>query len=133
MIKDEAEKPADISKILDLALEYNPSLAMRDISTPRMWVHEGCDIDLDIIPTMQQITKKKRGISTFSYFTNAVLASRDRRMLLKKEEENTIPKDEEYYCKIFDWMESKGLPLTEEQERRLSIWKQKSPTRENEA
>jgi len=134
MIKDEAEKPADISKILKLALDYNPSLAMRDISTPRMWISEGCDIELDIIPTISEIIKKPRRniISTFSYFTNPVLAARDKRLIIKQQRE-AIPIEkimqsrQQMIDKGYDWM------LTDQQKKELEAYKQKSPTPKNEA
>lgn len=140
MIKDEAEKPADISKILRLALEYNPSLAMRDISTPRMWVKSGCDIELDILPAMSDIVKKPRNrlISTFSYFTNAVMAAKDKRAIipevLKAVEQKESP-EAVYERKIQGWLwkQKRGMFMFDHELEEIERWKQKSPTRENEA
>lgn len=36
----ETTPPIDISKVIDLALEYNPNLAMAELSTIRMWTNE---------------------------------------------------------------------------------------------
>ena len=140
MIKDQTEKPADISKILKLALEYNPSLAMRDISTPRMWVSSGCDVDLDIIPTMTDIIKKPRQrlIGSFSYFTTAIMAAKDRRTTIpeileqiKQQESPEIIKERIMQGRL--WKRKIGLFMTDKEEKELDDWIQKSPTRVNGA
>lgn len=76
----------NISLIMDFALDYNPALAMRDLSTVHMWMNEGCDIESDIMPTLKEITQrrgktKKDKIGTFAYFTNSVRAARDKRLI----------------------------------------------------
>lgn len=82
----------NIEPILKLLLDYNQALAMRDISTPYIWINSGCDIEQDIMPTIKEILKRRNPaqskIATFSYFTNAVLSARDKRnspVLNKKE------------------------------------------------
>ncbi len=119
MIKDEAEKPADIKKIIDLALAYNPSMAFADLSTVRMWINEGCSIEDDILPVMQSIMKWKKGVSVFRYFTNPILESRDKRLIKEKQIKEAIKAPEQHYIQIYLWKRKKGLSLTDEQEKEL--------------
>jgi hypothetical protein len=127
MKPDKAEKPADISKVIDLALAYNPMMATADLSTARMWVNEGCSIELDILPTMKKIMEWKKGVSAFRYFTNPILEARDKRLIGEKQAKEAIKAPESHYISIYKWKRSKGLPLTTEEERKLDEWIQKSP------
>lgn len=82
----QAAKPCDIGSVIDFALEYNPNLAFSDLQTIHMWLNEGCDIELDILPIMREITERRSKqkadkISTFSYFTNSVRGARDKRII----------------------------------------------------
>src|SRR4051812_48605096 len=101
---ESTEKPADISKVIDLVIKYNPNLAMADLGTIRMWVSEGCDIDKDIIPTIERLTKNKKGIGVFKYFTNAILEARDKRLIAAPatiiKTEKTHPSD---FAKAYAW------------------------------
>ncbi len=128
MQPDKAEKPADISAIIDLALLYNPNLAMADLSTPRMWVAEGCAIKTDILPTMQQIMKRKQGITAFRYFTNAILEARDKRLVAQKTAKQAVEQPEAYYISIYKWKRQRGISLGMVEEQKLKEYE----ARENE-
>lgn len=125
------EKPLDISPIIDLAIEYNPMLCAADLSTPRMWVNEGCSIELDILPAMLIVIKRrpaiKSKIGTFSYFTNPVLASRDSR-LAKAAIENksgikTLESDPEYYARLWVWKRDRlNQEMSSDQIKHIDGW-----------
>lgn len=98
----------DLSPVIDLALQYNPHMASRDIITINLWVNEGCDIEKDILPTMRLLMQKNPRISTFSYFTNAIQVARLKRELEGKEEERILDKDwEERKAKRMAWVRDK--------------------------
>lgn len=105
--------PPDISIIIDLALNYNPSLCMADFSTIRMWIGAGCSIDLDIVPVMQTIIKTrpvgKSKINTFSYFTNPVLASHNKRIAQIKVKDSEKPLDNSALARIYAWKRNMGM------------------------
>jgi hypothetical protein len=126
MIPDKAEKPADISKVIDLALAYNPMMATADLSTPRMWINEGCTVD-EILDVMKGIMKWKKGIGAFRYFTNPILEARDKRLIVEKQAREAVKAPESHYISIYKWKRSKGMMLTTEEERQLNEWIQKNP------
>lgn len=94
--QDIAIQPKDISRVIALALDYNPMLATADMSTIRMWANEGCSVELDIIPTIEAIIKKPRPkkIGSFSYFTNAVLTARDKRGAVERTQPIELSKEQ---------------------------------------
>lgn len=109
----------NISPVIDFALQYNPMLATKDLSTIYTWVNEGCDIELDILPTMKEITERRHKmpnrdkISTFSYFNNPIRAARDKRQLAPKLAQiNTPPTKEELdllKAKSIRWLMERGI------------------------
>lgn len=108
----------NIGPVIDFALEYNPSLALRDISTIYMWLNEGCEIDKDILPIMREITEKrakgrKDKITTFSYFTNSVRAARDKRLIAPiANDKLKVPSPEErdaHRAQNIRWHKDRGL------------------------
>lgn len=106
-----------IEPILTLLLDYNPSLATRDISIPYVWLNAGCDIEKDILPIIKEIIKRrspaKPKISTFSYFTNAVLSARDRRLMpVLNKVEKTQDEQDALRAKNIRWHKDKGLRTT---------------------
>lgn len=50
------------------------------ISEPIRWVEGGCDIDLDIIPTLRSFRARGRPIRGWGYCSEAVFETRDRRL-----------------------------------------------------
>lgn len=106
---DIATQPADISKIIDLALDYNPMLATADISTPRMWVNAGCDIELDIIHVMENIMSRKKGISSFSYFTNPIMTARDKRKAVEATTQRPQSEKDAVRAKNMRWIIDTGI------------------------
>jgi hypothetical protein len=115
--QDIAKKPADISRIIDIALEYNPMLATADLSTPYMWCNAGCDIELDILPVMKEIMAKRkdRKIVTFSYFTNPVMASRDKRGVEARVERKPLDPKTRYERLI--WLRGVNISISLEDEK----------------
>ena len=126
--KPEQPKIYDISKVLDLALEYNPMLAAKDISTIHYWMSAGATEE-DILAAMKKSMSWKKGISSFNYWTNPVMALRDARLAKEKMESEKPPIDCDQYIKIYQWKRDRGMPLTSEQQAALDDYeKQKSPT-----
>jgi hypothetical protein len=114
---DVGQKPADISKIIDLALEYNPMMATADLSTPYVWCNAGCDIELDILPVMKEIMAKRkdRKISTFSYFTNPIMASRDKRGVEARLEKKPLDPKTRYERLI--WLKGVNISISSDDEK----------------
>ena len=55
-----------------------PGLA--SMMVPQMWIDQGCDIDRDIVPTIEGVVAKgKRGINTWDYFTKPVAEAKAKR------------------------------------------------------
>lgn len=107
-----------IKPIIDLALSYNEMLCIRDSSTPYMWISAGCDMEKDILPTMKEIIKRrpkdKPKISSYSYFTNAVYAARDKRELEAEIKTKQIrPVDPKWMAKAYAWKRRMGLQYDE--------------------
>lgn len=50
----------------------HPGIAVLHI--PQMWLREGCDLELDVLPTIREIGARKHGnkIRDWKYFTPAV-------------------------------------------------------------
>lgn len=129
MIVHGHEKPVmtNIGAVLDFALAYNPMLAVRDLTTINYWIADGCDIEKDILPTMQKICERKKGISSFNYFTKAITTARDLRVSQAKVESNNTPVDGNRLLAIIQWKLDRGLPITVEQQNLLDQNK-KAPT-----
>jgi len=115
----------NIKKVLDLVIDKSPCMVTADISTVYMWVNEGCLIEDDILPTMEEIFKKKKGIRTFSYFTNAVLAARDKRGIAKTITKKNTP-DPLLILKSWAWKRGKGIYLSKAQEDELDAYEAKN-------
>jgi hypothetical protein len=62
------DNPANCSGLIGLAV-------------PRMWLDGGCDLELDVIPTLEAVGKRDRGkrIRSWDYFTQAVVDAKARR------------------------------------------------------
>lgn len=50
------------------------------LSEPYHWVTNGCDIDLDILPTLRSFGAKGKPIKSWGYCTAAVFEARDKRL-----------------------------------------------------
>lgn len=53
-----------------------------NLSTPIMWLNQGCDLDADVLPTLRAVGKVRHGrrIRSWDYFTSAVQQARDKRI-----------------------------------------------------
>lgn len=116
----ETPEVISIKPVLDYALEYNPMLATRDITTVTYWVAAGCDIEKDILPQMKKVCAWKKGVSSFNYFTKPIMAARDLRQVEEKRnaEKQAIPV--ERLVQAYQWKRERGLPLTDEQNKILN-------------
>lgn len=49
-------------------------LGLLNLATPQMWLDQGADLELDVLPTLRAIGRRDHGkrIKTWNYFTNAV-------------------------------------------------------------
>ena len=52
------------------------------LSEPLGWLNSGCDLEMDVVPTIQRVVQTARGarISGWAYFRAAVTEARDRRL-----------------------------------------------------
>lgn len=66
----------DLRKAAGLCDAISPNLFI--LSEPIRWLEAGCDMALDIIPTLK--AKSHPRVSTWSYFNNAVFETRDKRI-----------------------------------------------------
>lgn len=111
--------PPDLSGVIGLALAHNDMLATKDISTIYVWLGEGCDLDLDILPAMKEVIERrpkgKSKISTFSYFSNPVRAARDKRLALAKVAETRAkPVEPKLLANAYAWKCDRGLYLDDD-------------------
>jgi len=53
--------------------------ALLILSDPINWIANGCDIDLDILPTVKALSSKANRITTWAYFSNAVYEAKAKR------------------------------------------------------
>lgn len=75
----------DLSPIIDLCIARCQKLAMcGNFYAPRSWLEAGCDMQKDILPVMNRLLDKNLNVSTFSYFTRAVMEARDARIATEK-------------------------------------------------
>lgn len=56
-------------------------LGLLTAGTPMMWLESGCDLERDVIPTLEALGKKHHGkrIRSWDYFSNAIVEARDKR------------------------------------------------------
>lgn len=56
-------------------------MGLLSVATPLMWLKEGADLDLDVIPTLKAADKKYHGkrIKNWSYFTPMVAEAKAKR------------------------------------------------------
>lgn len=87
-------------------------------------------MELDVLPAMTEVIKRrdprKSKISTFSYFTNPVLAARDKRMAAPKIAKLTEPPSKEALAKSYAWKRKRGMWLNSGEERILDEYEQQN-------
>jgi hypothetical protein len=56
-------------------------LGLLNLATPQMWISQGCDLELDVIPTLQAAGKKYHGkrIRDWNYFTGMIAEAKAKR------------------------------------------------------
>lgn len=108
----EKSKKTDFERIFDCATKLCPNLIPRNNSVIYVWLSEGCDVDKDIIPTIETIGKKKPDLSSFSYFTPAIKQARETRRNAEKifSEEGKYKKiSDERRAEIIEFREKMGM------------------------
>jgi hypothetical protein len=57
-------------------------MGLLSVGIPQMWIREGCDLELDILPTLQAAGKKHHGkrIRSWSYFTPMIAEAKAKRL-----------------------------------------------------
>ena len=121
------ERPIDLSKIIALSLEYSHNnMPFMDLQTPRMWVNEGCDIELDIIPAMKKVMERKKGITCYKYFNNPVYTARDLRRVKDKAAAELAAIPIEKIIQSYQFKRRMELPLSEHELKVLSDYENKN-------
>lgn len=84
--RESAALPADLSERLIEACNGsldNPAnrMGLLNLSTPMMWLNQGCDLELDVLPTLRAAGQKYHGkrIRDWSYFTGMVADAKAKR------------------------------------------------------
>lgn len=72
---------SDISKVITKLTDYNPSYFIRgDWQLVHMWIAQGCDMDKDILPAIDEMMQRNPKITSVAYFAPLVLRKRDNRL-----------------------------------------------------
>lgn len=97
-----------------------------DISTVYMWINEGCLVEDDILPVMEEGFKRRGNkITKFCYFTNQILEARDKRGIAKTITKKNTP-DPLLILKSWAWKRGKGIYLSKAQEDELDAYEAKN-------
>lgn len=99
----------DLSPITDLVIRRCPKLAMSgNFYAPRSWLESGCDTDKDILPVMNRLLDSNLNVSSFNYFTKAIMEAKDRRLAADKLHEAKRAREgsdeEAEYMKRLAWL-----------------------------
>lgn len=83
-------------------------------AAPIAWIKSGCDLSLDIIPTLEGFGRSAPGrrIRVWDYFTNAVLRARDRRMAMGDRDANRDTVQRGEVCDGIEILEDGAIRLT---------------------
>ena len=90
---------ADTRPIFDLLQAYPNAarIAASNFHPIRECLEAGCTVRDDIVPTMERLLLRNRSITSFSYFRNAIIDARDKRIqaaLLAEKQKNAPPDPE---------------------------------------
>lgn len=69
-----------ITAVAELLTRYNPRFATANYAPVKRWLAEGCDLDLDILPTIRAWTARKPDIYSLGFFSPHVREAREARM-----------------------------------------------------
>lgn len=103
----------DLRPIYDVLIAYDHRFALKEAYVPRMWIKDGCDMQLDIVPTIEGIIawakRKGRTIGGFEYFTKPIMEARDRR--LQKETTKPAPQEDKdrRRAESIAWCRDRGI------------------------
>lgn len=89
-VVDEARAQTDYEKLADqLTAASAPAIgnpaaypSLLNLSAPMMWLNQGADLELDILPTVAEVARKRAGkqkITSWEYFTSAVANAKAKR------------------------------------------------------
>jgi uncharacterized protein YdaU (DUF1376 family) len=83
-LRSEAEPRArDLNAVLCEAAgitDATKTAGLLSLSEPHAWLHQGCDLDLDILPTLRAIAARGKQFRAWTYCSKAVLEARDNRL-----------------------------------------------------
>jgi uncharacterized protein YdaU (DUF1376 family) len=83
-LRSEAEPRArELNSVLCEAAgitDATKTAGLLSLSEPHAWLAQGCDLDLDILPTLRTIAARGKPFRSWSYCSKAVLEARDRRL-----------------------------------------------------
>ena len=106
----------DKTEITTLCLRYNEMVFMhQDFRVIDSWVADGCDIERDILPWMQEAMNKWKDITTVNWFRKGAYRNRDARLERERvkalADARHLPPDEEELLKKMKriaWMRKRG-------------------------
>lgn len=70
--------------IIEALTAYRPHFATADYSPAAQWIAEGCDIERDILPTIEHWTQRKPDIYSVGFFTKYVREAKQQREQAEK-------------------------------------------------
>jgi len=56
------------------------SIGLLSLSDPIYWISSGCDMEMDILPTLRQIGARGKVVTSWAYCSRAVFEARDKRL-----------------------------------------------------
>lgn len=122
---------SDISAAITKLIDYNEIFASRgDFTLIHMWLNEGCDLNKDILPAINEMTKRNKNITTVNYFAPLVFKKRDNRQLMESAKKD-IPFESFDVDKLISYQQ-KGIPLSKAQIKFMESLKEKPETQRTE-
>jgi len=77
---------SDISAAIDMLFTYNMDVfaARGDFTLIHNWINDGCDLIKDILPAIEEMTRRNPRITSVAYFGPAVYNKRDNRLAVEQ-------------------------------------------------
>jgi hypothetical protein len=78
-----AKRARELGEILCEAAgitDATKTAGLLSLSEPHAWLHQGCDLEMDVLPTVRAIAARGRKFNGWGYCTKAVLEARDNRL-----------------------------------------------------
>lgn len=120
-------KETPFSRVYDRAVELFPRWSGMNPSLIHVWLAE-CDPDLDIIPTMEVIAKKKPDLNSIAYLTPIIKSARDTRLRAEQSfKDMARPVDNDRRAAAIEFNMKHGIRAPED-ERWLAEYLKKNPS-----